>query len=65
MNQPTDWLTPSELAAELHMPVQTLYRWRTEGKGPRAHKLGGHVRFMRADVDAWYAENAENRGVAA
>ena len=30
--------TPIEVAAYLQIPVKTLYAWRYEGKGPRAHR---------------------------
>ena len=46
-------LTPSELAAYLQVPVTTLYQWRTQGKGPRAFRVGRHTRYRRSDVDAW------------
>jgi excisionase family DNA binding protein len=49
------WLTAEDLAAELHIPKQTIYRWRVEGYGPVAHKIGRHLRFSREDIDAWYA----------
>ncbi|WP_244223283.1 helix-turn-helix transcriptional regulator [Brevibacterium aurantiacum] len=49
------WLTADDLAAELQIPKQTIYRWRVEGYGPAAHKIGRHLRFSRDDVDAWYS----------
>jgi excisionase family DNA binding protein len=45
-------LTPQELAAFLAVPVATVYRWNSEGTGPRRVRVGKHVRFRRADVDA-------------
>lgn len=53
------WLTVEQFAAELGIPKQTVYKWRTEGKGPRAHKIGRHVRFSRQSVDSWLAEQLE------
>lgn len=58
------WLTIGDLSKELGIPKQTIYRWRTEGKGPRAHKLGSHVRFAREDVDAWLADSADPKPAA-
>lgn len=58
------WLTAEDLSGELDIPKQTIYRWRVEGKGPRAHKIGRHLRFSRDDVDAWLAENADPRPAA-
>lgn len=49
------WLTAEDLAAEMHVAKQTIYRWRVEGYGPVAHKIGHHLRFSREDIDAWYA----------
>jgi excisionase family DNA binding protein len=46
-------LTIQELADELQVPVQTVYLWRSLGKGPRGARIGKHVRYRRADVDAW------------
>lgn len=45
----------AELAKELGVPPKTIYGWRTRGVGPRGIKIGKHVRFKRADVDAWLA----------
>lgn len=55
-------LSPAELADMLGgIPVQTVYRWRTEGRGPRGIRVGRHVRFRRADVDAWLDSHADER----
>jgi hypothetical protein len=35
------------------LAVQTLARWRVEGRGPRFFKLGSRVRYDRADLDTW------------
>lgn len=47
---------PKELAAYLGVPVQTIYQWRTRGYGPPGTRIGKHVRFRPADVEAWVAE---------
>lgn len=46
-------LTPAETAALLRVPVQLLYRWRYEGKGPLSFRIGRYVRYRRSDVDQW------------
>jgi excisionase family DNA binding protein len=46
-------LSIDDLATLIQVPVKTVYNWRTEGKGPKGIKLGKHVRFRRADVEAW------------
>ncbi len=54
---PTDGLEPllsiETLAEYVGVPVVTIYRWRTEGKGPCAVRIGRHLRFALSDVRAW------------
>lgn len=45
--------TPQEVAAYLSVPVRTLYAWRCRGEGPPGRRVGKHLRYRRADVDAW------------
>ncbi len=46
-------LTVEELAGYLGVPVATIYDWRVDGKGPRAIRVGRHVKFAVSDVRAW------------
>jgi excisionase family DNA binding protein len=46
-------LTIEEVAEYLQVPVKTLYDWRHRGLGPRGLRVGRHVRYRHADVDAW------------
>lgn len=46
-------LTPQQLAELLQVPVATLYAWKYRGEGPRALKIGRHLRYAEDDVDAW------------
>lgn len=46
-------MTTEEVAEYLGVPVQTVYIWRTKGTGPRAIKVGKHLRFRASDLDAW------------
>ena len=48
-----------ELAEYLDVPVTTIRDWRTDGKGPRAIKVGGRVRFATSDVLAWLLRQRE------
>ncbi len=57
----TTWIGIEQLAEELGVPVRTVYRWRTTGKGPRGGTFGKHVRFRREDVDAWMESRLEAR----
>lgn len=54
-------LTIDEAAVYLAIPNATLYTWRTRrvGFGPRAVKMGGCLRYRRADLDAWIVEHLE------
>jgi excisionase family DNA binding protein len=47
--------TPAELADYLQVPLKTLYQWRYHGKGPRAHRVGRHLRHRWEDVEIWLA----------
>jgi excisionase family DNA binding protein len=49
--------TPIEVSAYLKVPVKTLYASRYEGKGPRAHRVGRHLRYRWEDVEAWLASS--------
>ena len=46
-------LSVTELAERLQVPVETLYKWRHRGEGPRPIRLGRHLRFDPVDVDRW------------
>lgn len=50
---PEQLMSIEDVGAYLNVPPWTIRKWRTEGKGPRARKLGRHVRFRREDVDDW------------
>jgi len=60
-NQGRMILTIDEAAEYLAIPKATLYTWRTRrvGFGPRAVKMGGCLRYRRADLDAWIVEPLE------
>ena len=46
-----DLMKPREVAQLLEVPVSTVLHWGRNGTLPR-HKLGRHVRFVRAEVEA-------------
>jgi excisionase family DNA binding protein len=60
----TEWLSPTQLAAELQIPLQTVYMWRSRKTGPRGHVIGRHVRYMRSDINEWLASVADPRDAA-
>ncbi len=48
-----------EVAAYLGIPTSTIYNWRHLGKGPRAFKVGKHLRYRWSDINSWLDEQAE------
>jgi excisionase family DNA binding protein len=50
----TTW-TVEDVSAYLRIPVGTLYQWRHRGVGPRASKVGRHLRYQPSDVRVWLA----------
>lgn len=50
-----DVLTTAEAARYVRLGKPTLDRFRLTGEGPRFAKLGGAVRYRRADLDDWIA----------
>jgi excisionase family DNA binding protein len=49
----TDVMNTIEAARYVRLGKPTLDRFRLTGEGPRFAKLGGAVRYRRADLDAW------------
>jgi excisionase family DNA binding protein len=54
-------LTTRELADYLRIPLGTIYRWRAARVGPPAYRVGRHVRFDVADVNAWLHARRDDR----
>ncbi|WP_336643501.1 helix-turn-helix transcriptional regulator [Microbacterium sp. MMO-113] len=54
-------LTPEQLAEFLQVSTASLANDRYLGKGPRFIKLGGRVRYRKADVLAHLDENVHTR----
>jgi len=53
-------LDVKELAGYLHVPVSTVYDWRTRGFGPRAYRFGKHLKFAVSDVRDWIEQQHDN-----
>ena len=49
-------LSVQDLSNYLGVPVNTLYQCRTKGYGPAGRRIGKHIRYREADVEAWVAE---------
>lgn len=56
MNEGMDYYSIEELSQRLDVPVGTLRHWRINGRGPKAVKIGKHLRYYRDDVEAWEQE---------
>ncbi len=52
-NLSTRMLSTDEVARLLVVPVTTLYTWRYKGTGPKAFKVGKHLRYRLSDVIEW------------
>ncbi len=46
-------LWAEEVAVLLGVPVKTLYQWRYKGVGPAGVRVGRHLRYRAADLEAW------------
>ncbi|MEO3780382.1 helix-turn-helix domain-containing protein [Micromonospora sp. B11E3] len=56
---PTERLwSVTDVSAFLGIPVGTLYQWRHRRIGPRASRVGRHLRYDPADVRAWFDKKA-------
>lgn len=53
------YLSPTDLAEELDVPLRTVYGWIHKGTAPRSFKIGKHRRFRRTDVDEWLEAHAD------
>jgi hypothetical protein len=49
---------PKQLSEYIDVPVATLYQWHHLGKGPRAIRVGRHLRYRLRDVESWLNEQA-------
>jgi excisionase family DNA binding protein len=59
-------MTVEALSEYLGVPKATVFSWNSRGVGPRRYRVGKHVRYRRADVDAWLMEQvAPTYGVRA
>jgi excisionase family DNA binding protein len=45
--------TVEEVSYYLGVPANTLYLWRSEGRGPASRRVGRHLRYRSEDVKAW------------
>lgn len=50
--------TVEDVSRYLGVPVETLYRWRKVRYGPRAARVGRHLRYDPEDVRVWLRNRA-------
>lgn len=58
------FMTTTEVAELLRMPVESVRWWRHVGKGPKSFKLGRRVLYAREDVEALIEQAREEQGRA-
>jgi len=46
-------LSTEDVARILVVPINTLYCWRYKGTGPKAYRVGKHLRYRLSDVIEW------------
>lgn len=62
-----DLLSLEEVADWLGLSAHTLYQWRyrsrygAKAEGPPGIRVGGRVRYRRADVEKWLDSQADRR----
>ena len=49
-------LTVEDLGEYLGVPVATLYAWRYHRQGPPGFRVGRHLRYRWADIEAWISD---------
>lgn len=57
-------MNPQDVSTYLGVPVVTLYGWRSRGDGPRAMRVGRHLRYRRSDIDKWLDGHSDPRSAA-
>jgi excisionase family DNA binding protein len=60
-----EFLDPQGLADLFGIAVRTVYNWRSRQEGPRGYRIGGQVRYRRAEVEQWLQQQADEPQPAA
>ena len=56
---PDTYLLPDEAALYLRVAVNTLTKWRWQGKGPPYRKVAGNrIRYVQEELDDWMQAQA-------
>ncbi|SFK77434.1 helix-turn-helix transcriptional regulator [Shimia haliotis] len=62
MEQDHTLLSTKLLSRRWNIAPRTLERWRAEGRGPQFVRIGRHVRYRQADIQAFEAKHIETAG---
>lgn len=65
MHTTRDLIDGPTLAEQLGIPEKTVAEWRSTNRGPAYVKVGRHVRYRTADVEAWLESQTTRPGTAA
>ena len=57
---PVRYLSPTEVAELLGVPVETVYQWRYKRTGPPGFRVGRHLRFDPRAVQRWVETQTES-----
>lgn len=57
--------TVDQVSRYLGVPVATLWAWRYRGTGPRAYRVGRHLRYRWEDVERYLNDQASRPSQAA
>ena len=51
----------TDLSEMLGVQIHAIYRWRHKGEGPVGYRIGRHVKYRRATVEAWLETQTDER----
>lgn len=59
------YIGPQDVADIVGVPLKTIYQWSSNRTGPKAYKLGRHLRYREDEVIEWIDSRAVPSGPAA
>lgn len=57
---PDAYLTPTDVARRLKVPLETVYGWRKKGTGPPAFRVGKHLRYDPRALAHWITQQTHH-----
>jgi excisionase family DNA binding protein len=55
------YMTIGEAGTYIRTPVETLRKWRTQGTGPKAARIGKRLLYRRSELDRWVKSRERER----